>query len=176
MPDSRRTIRAVLLNVAALARLIRRFCANVPVSPGGSACFGFLLCQAAEPSGAIGMRGRDPVQPHRRILAEVLQTILSGLCAQAASMTIARSMWGQLAYFMVFRPFPERFDTDNVNHRDALPAIAAHIVAFSLRGMGYDERFIERALQDAMSGSNVSHVKNGYAIEKAMAFSEGSLL
>lgn len=178
MPDKCRTTREALLNTAALARFIRRLHAHMLASPDGSVCFGLLLWrEAAEPSGAIDINMvRDPVQLRHRTLVEAIQVLLLGMCTQAVSMTIARSMWGQLAYFMVFRPFPERFDADNVNHRDALLAIAAHIAAFSLREMGYDEMFIERALQDAMSGSNVSHVKNGYVIEEVMSSSEGSLL
>ena len=57
-----------------------------------------------------------------------------------------------MLHYRVFRPFIERQHETGATTPD-VDSIAEHIARFSLRALGYDEPFIERALTEAAASA-----------------------
>jgi hypothetical protein len=120
---------------------------------GGPRCCALMLREAAEPSEAIDAVVRDFIQPHQRMLMNVLSAAAGAdnqSLTPAELAASATSVIGQILHYRIFRPFLDRMPQTAANAHD-LDYLARHIARFSLRGIGFDQTRIASAIDEAMA-------------------------
>lgn len=138
---------------AAATRLvlfIRSFFAHSAHRPEMDSCGLLMLRESLQPSEAIDAVVRDYLKPRTDDLISVLRV----LTPRAGEDELSRDVHlilGQLMHFRIFRPFIERLQRVDLADGTVTETIAQHAAAFSLRGLGCDEKMIAGALERARS-------------------------
>jgi AcrR family transcriptional regulator len=139
VPDDPETV-AVLL-----ARFVRMYMERLLADGPMEACGMLMRWESVQPSEAIDDVVRDYVEPGYDMMVRLVQRLLPQRDGTEAFLT-ARSVLSQVVHYGVFRAFIERIDGHNGRPSIGIDEAVAFIVRFSLRAMGYDEEFIDRAL------------------------------
>jgi len=130
-----------------LVRFIRLFFVTIAERPEMEPCGLLLLREALHPSEAIEAVVRDYLQPRTRDLVGLIHVIMPD-ATPAELRRYSELLFGQLLYYRVFRPFIERLGNLDLSDPDTAGEIGERIAVFTLRGLGFGEEFITRALAD----------------------------
>jgi TetR/AcrR family transcriptional regulator, regulator of cefoperazone and chloramphenicol sensitivity len=136
-----------------LVRFIRLFLRRLlsEGDQGGTRCCALMLREATEPSEAIDAVVRDFIEPHQRMLMDVIDAAAAPhTLDQRHLAAAATSVLGQILHYRVFRPFLQRLP-QCAAHADDIDFLVRHIARFSLRGVGVQEAAIERIISAAMA-------------------------
>jgi AcrR family transcriptional regulator len=139
---------------AQVARFIEAFFAYSMHRREMDACGLLMLREALQPSEAIDAVVRDYLKPRTDDLVIVLGVLMPGR-SEAELTNAAHSLLGQLMHFRIFRPFIERVSSVDFADEDVSRSVARDVAAFSLRGLGCDEKMIRRALERAQEPNTI---------------------
>ena len=139
-----------------LAEFIRELATRLLTEPELGACAAFMLREAMRPSEALPDLVEGFTQPHEKLLAEVIAVAVPDL-PKAECRQSARSVIGLIFHQHLFQPFfPSSSGSRSrpAGSRDSLSEkeierIADHLIRFSLKGLGLNERTVQRALTES---------------------------
>jgi len=133
-----------------LARFIRRFLSQLLPTSGDDACGMLIIREGVQPSEAIDAVVDQYIRPNQTMLVDLLRNIKP----DADDLDLARDaqcILGQIVHYRVFRAIIEKLRGHTLSQPQRLDELAAHLTQFSLRGLGCDDPFINRALAEAVT-------------------------
>ena len=143
---------------AALAGFVREVATRLLTDTELGACAVYMLREAMHPSEALPDLIESFTCPHEEALTGVIALAAPELDASGRRLA-ARSIMGQIFHQHLFRPFfDDRASGGEPRSASSVrPArepsevepIVEHLIRFSLRGLGLEERTIQRALESS---------------------------
>lgn len=141
---------------ATLAGFVRELATRLLMDTELGACAVFMLREAMHPSEALPDLIASFTCPHEDALTDVIAAAAPELGA-AQRRLAARSIMGQIFHQHLFRPF---FDGPQASagaqhtslgrpprEANEIEPIVEHLIRFSLKGLGVEERTVQRALE-----------------------------
>ena len=128
-----------------LVSFIQRFFGRLLEVGEVDACGLLMIREALQPSEAIDAVVRDYMHPGSELLVGVLRAVRPELDSAVLEL-YATSLMGQLIHYKVFKPFIERLHGVELSDPAVAAECAEQVALFTLRGLGCDERLIERVM------------------------------
>ncbi len=132
----------------ALVTFTRRFTDRVMAGEQAQRLCRLLIRESWRPSEALGDIANGFFHPHEQRITDALVPLSPGLDLLARRLH-ARSLFGQLLFPTLFRPFIEVTDGVDLSDADVLRTHADHVIRVTLSALDVDRDLVDRALQKA---------------------------